>query len=56
MTQLSLSAREILEKKPVEAGAPCRIDSGGTWDIKAMALPLEGIEPVTVNMALSLRT
>jgi D-glycero-alpha-D-manno-heptose-7-phosphate kinase len=56
MTQLSLSAREILEKKPVEAGAPCRIDSGGTWDIKTMALPLEGIEPVTVNMALSLRT
>jgi D-glycero-alpha-D-manno-heptose-7-phosphate kinase len=32
------------------------VDAGGTWDIKAMALPLEGIEPVTLNIALSLRT
>lgn len=38
------------------ASAPCRIDSGGTWDIKALALPLERIQPVTVNMALTLRT
>jgi D-glycero-alpha-D-manno-heptose-7-phosphate kinase len=40
----------------VEASAPCRVDSGGTWDIKAMALPLEGIEPTTINIALTLRT
>jgi D-glycero-alpha-D-manno-heptose-7-phosphate kinase len=32
------------------------VDSGGTWDIKALALPLEQIEPTTVNIALNLRT
>jgi len=50
------SIAKILEHHPVEASAPCRIDSGGTWDIKAMALPLEKIGPVTINMALTLRT
>ncbi|MFC1533849.1 galactokinase [Thermodesulfobacteriota bacterium] len=56
MGSIYSSAKKILEKCPIEASAPCRIDSGGTWDIKAMALPLERIEPVTVNLALSLRT
>jgi len=42
--------------KPVAASAPCRIDSGGTWDIKALALPFEWMQPATVNMALTLRT
>ncbi|MBW2610037.1 MAG: galactokinase [Deltaproteobacteria bacterium] len=56
MIPILSSARKILEQHPVKASAPCRIDSGGTWDIKAMALPLERIEPVTVNMALNLRT
>ena len=51
-----LSARETLEQNAVNASAPCRIDSGGTWDIKALALPLEWMGPVTVNMALNLRT
>jgi D-glycero-alpha-D-manno-heptose-7-phosphate kinase len=41
---------------PITASAPCRIDSGGTWDIKALALPYEGLEPVTLNIALNLRT
>lgn len=50
------SLKRLLSKNPVEASAPCRIDSGGTWDIKAMALPLEGIEPTTINIALTLRT
>lgn len=53
---MSSSMKKILELHPVRASAPCRIDAGGTWDIKAMALPMELIEPVTVNMALSLRT
>jgi galactokinase/mevalonate kinase-like predicted kinase len=53
---MPLSVRKILENDPVEASAPCRIDAGGTWDIKAMALPFEAIRPVTVNMALDLRT
>ncbi len=53
---MPLSVRRILENDPVDASAPCRIDAGGTWDIKAMALPFEAIRPVTVNMALDLRT
>jgi D-glycero-alpha-D-manno-heptose-7-phosphate kinase len=32
------------------------VDSGGTWDIRSMALPMQTIEPVTLNIALSLRT
>ena len=56
MNSIYLSARKILEQNPIEASAPCRIDAGGTWDIKAMALPLERIRPITVNMALNLRT
>ena len=52
----SLSFKKILEHRPIEASAPCRIDSGGTWDIKALALPMEGIKPVTVNIALNLKT
>ena len=53
---MSSSVQEILREGPVEASAPCRIDSGGTWDIKAMALPFEHIRPATVNMALTLRS
>jgi D-glycero-alpha-D-manno-heptose-7-phosphate kinase len=48
--------KDLLSKQSVVASAPCRIDSGGTWDIKALALPLETIQPTTVNIALTLRT
>jgi len=51
-----ISLQNLLASHRVEASAPCRVDSGGTWDIKAMALPLEGIGPTTVNVALNLRT
>ncbi len=54
LTPVSIS--RLLQKQPIRASAPCRVDSGGTWDIKAMALPLEAVQPVTVNIALSLRT
>ena len=50
------SYRNISFSDTVMASAPCRIDSGGTWDIKALALPLERIQPVTINIALTLRT
>lgn len=50
------SALKILEKAPVRASAPCRVDAGGTMDIKAMALPFETEAPTTVNVALDLRT
>ncbi len=56
MFQSDRSVREVLEKSPIKSSAPCRIDSGGTWDIKALALPLEGVSPVTVNLAIDLRT
>jgi D-glycero-alpha-D-manno-heptose-7-phosphate kinase len=56
MFQSGRCIKELLETKPIESSAPCRIDSGGTWDIKALALPLEGAVPVTVNLALNLRT
>jgi D-glycero-alpha-D-manno-heptose-7-phosphate kinase len=51
-----ISAKKILEKSPVVVSAPCRVDSGGTWDMKAMAIPHERLYPVTINIALSLRT
>ncbi|MBW1870381.1 MAG: hypothetical protein JRI73_14340 [Deltaproteobacteria bacterium] len=51
-----IPVNDLLAQRPVEASAPCRIDSGGTWDIKALALPFEAIQPTTVNIALTLRT
>jgi D-glycero-alpha-D-manno-heptose-7-phosphate kinase len=51
-----ISVKKILEERPIEVSAPCRIDSGGTWDIKAMAIPLENIVPVTLNIAITLKT
>jgi len=56
MVQSDRCIKELLERNPVTSSAPCRIDSGGTWDIKALALPLEGVDPVTVNLAINLRT
>ncbi len=56
MPQYGISIRELLEENPLKSSAPCRIDSGGTWDIKALALPFEGLNPLTVNIALDLRT
>ena len=52
----TVSIRRILAGEPARASAPCRVDAGGTWDIKAMALPFEGLCPTTVNAALTLRT
>ena len=56
MILYSLSVQKTLETQPITASAPCRIDAGGTWDIKAMSLPFERIEPITINIALNLRT
>lgn len=56
MSRQTVSVREVLEQNPIEASAPCRVDAGGTWDIKALALPLEREDPVTVNIALDMRT
>jgi D-glycero-alpha-D-manno-heptose-7-phosphate kinase len=48
--------RKILESAPIEASAPCRIDMGGTLDIKTFHLPLRRLDPCTMNAAISLRT
>lgn len=56
MMPFPLSVKNILEQHPIKASAPCRIDSGGTWDIKTMALPFQPMGPITINMALNLRT
>jgi D-glycero-alpha-D-manno-heptose-7-phosphate kinase len=48
--------RKILEASPIEASAPCRIDMGGTLDIKTFHLPLRRFSPCTVNAAINLRT
>ncbi len=53
---MTTNVSNLLEEGPVFASAPCRVDAGGTWDIKALALPLEKIQPTTVNMGLTLRT
>jgi D-glycero-alpha-D-manno-heptose-7-phosphate kinase len=40
----------------VEASAPCRLDMGGTLDIPGFYLTLRHFRPVTLNMALKMRT
>lgn len=50
------SAEQSLAEDIVSASAPCRIDAGGTWDIRALALPCRIELPATVNIALDLRT
>lgn len=47
---------KILEEKPIEASVPCRIDMGGTLDIRTFFYPLQYLAPCTVNIALTLRT
>lgn len=48
--------KKVLEKKCIEASAPCRIDMGGTLDISTFYYPLRHLSPCTVNMAVGLRT
>ena len=48
--------QRILEKKPIEASAPCRIDMGGTLDIRTFYYALRRLSPCTFNIAVALRT
>ena len=48
--------KHILEIKPIEASAPCRIDMGGTLDIRTFYYPLRHLAPSTFNIAVDLRT
>ena len=47
---------KALEQGPVEASAPCRVDMGGTLDLRTFSFPLQHLAPCTVNIALDLRT
>jgi D-glycero-alpha-D-manno-heptose-7-phosphate kinase len=47
---------KILEKKPITASAPCRIDMGGTLDLATFYLPLRHWQPCTFNIAVNHRT
>ena len=38
------------------SSAPCRLDVGGTWDLKCFALPYASLNPATTNIAISART
>lgn len=51
-----MQMHDSLEKEPVEASAPCRIDMGGTLDLSTFHLPLRHLKPCTFNIALDLRT
>lgn len=53
---VQLSLKKILEGAVIESSAPCRIDCGGTWDIRTFSLPFHHIRPTTVNLAVELRT
>jgi D-glycero-alpha-D-manno-heptose-7-phosphate kinase len=48
--------QRILEKKPIEASAPCRVDMGGTLDIRTFYYPLRHLSPCTFNIAVGFRT
>ncbi len=54
MTILNLAP--FLENTPIEASAPCRLDMGGTLDIRIFHQPLSWLSPCTVNIALNMRT
>ncbi len=47
---------DFLKNNLVQASAPCRIDFGGTLDIRTFHYPLRHLGPCTVNLALDLRT
>ena len=47
---------DILKNNPVEASAPCRVDMGGTLDLRTFHFPLNHLKPCTFNIALDLRT
>ncbi len=46
----------VLQKTPIQASAPVRVDFGGSWDLKGPALMACGLPPVSINAALDMRT
>lgn len=52
MTDISKHLKDI----NILSSAPSRVDVGGTWDLKCFALPYVHVNPVTTNLALTMRT
>lgn len=50
------SLKKLLESEIIETAAPCRIDCGGTLDIKTFYYALRYASPCTFNIALNLKT
>ncbi|MBE9582585.1 MAG: galactokinase [Proteobacteria bacterium] len=48
--------KKLLESHPLEASAACRIDCGGTLDIKTFYYPLNHLSPCTFNVGLKMKT
>lgn len=53
---MSNKFKQILENESIEASAPCRIDMGGSLDIRTFYYPLRHLSPCTFNIAVGLRT
>ena len=47
---------KLLQVHSTQASAPCRIDCGGTLDIKTFYYPLRHLSPCTFNVALDMKT
>ena len=56
LARMDRDVGKILEKEPITASAPCRVDMGGTLDIATFYYPLQHLLPCTFNIALGLRT
>ncbi|OQX21428.1 MAG: galactokinase [Desulfobacteraceae bacterium IS3] len=54
--QQKCSLSEISSESIIEVSAPCRIDMGGTLDIRTFYYPLRHLKPCTFNIAVNLRT
>jgi len=50
------SLKNELTNSPIRISAPCRIDCGGTFDIKTFSVPMHSSQPCTFNIALNIRT
>lgn len=48
--------KKILEKEPVRAEAPCRVDMGGTVDMPALHYAIRSMDTLTFNIAVGMRT
>ena len=48
--------KDIIACAPIEGSAPCRVDMGGTLDIRTFYYALRHLRPCTFNIALDLRT